>query len=356
MRLKLYNQVLIGVAAGMLVIALPFTFWLEPLRGDLTRVGGYSETNYGWHASQSSLKQPAAQKGRLGTYYDIIVLGDSFSGPEGHAQTPAGAYWTDFLAQRTGLKVGVFQIDNPFTAEQILNSDAANPPKIFIYESIERLLLVRLGNSTKSCPMPAGHSRNAPLPAQNNSPQLVALERPTDNSVFKLPLGYAYEYISQNLGLYWQKRVYDLGLTRGSFFSNRRSNEALVYYEEVEKSAWREKDWRQILCNVQQMQNFVENNGRTAFLTMLPPDKLTAYSPYLLDQKYADISKLSLMLNGLKANHVRIDQSIHDLIAGGVIDVYLPDDTHWGWRGHLQAAEDVYTNLVHNGVITQTLP
>jgi hypothetical protein len=36
---------------------------------------------------------------------------------------------------------------------------------------------------------------------------------------------------------------------------------------------------------------------------------------------------------------VRIDQAIKAAVDKGMVDVYLPNDTHWAYRGHETAAE-----------------
>src|SRR5580692_12126498 len=99
---------LCGVAAGC---ALLLAARQEKLTGDLTRLGGYGEREFGWTGIEEQFNPPLAQPGRLDAGYDIVVIGDSFSlrtTPD--RQTRTGSFWTDFLANESGLSVGVFDV------------------------------------------------------------------------------------------------------------------------------------------------------------------------------------------------------------------------------------------------------
>src|SRR4051794_31233156 len=119
-----YLIVLLGLCGLFLFYGLYTAASFEPLVGDLARLGGLAEKDYGWNGAEEQFAPPLAEQGRLDRHYPIIVLGDSFSTrstPD--RQTPYGSFWTDFLSAHTGLRVGVFSVETS-SLTQILGSPA----------------------------------------------------------------------------------------------------------------------------------------------------------------------------------------------------------------------------------------
>ena len=56
MKPKLYNRILISVFSILFVVITFFIIWIEPYHGDLSRIGGYRENDYGWNAPQKKFK------------------------------------------------------------------------------------------------------------------------------------------------------------------------------------------------------------------------------------------------------------------------------------------------------------
>ncbi len=83
---------------------------------------------------------------------------------------------------------------------------------------------------------------------------------------------------------------------------------------------------------------------------MIPPDRLTAYGPYLKEKSYADMSKLEQFIDQ-NLHLARVDLAIASAIEKGVVDVYLPNDTHWGVNGHMIAAEETIKTLRNHKII-----
>ena len=61
----------------ILIPCLIFAWWAEPLYGDLTRVGKWTERDFGPNAAHPIIHVKA--NGRFLANPDIMVLGDSFS-------------------------------------------------------------------------------------------------------------------------------------------------------------------------------------------------------------------------------------------------------------------------------------
>jgi hypothetical protein len=147
-----YLAVLAGLCGAFLAYALAIAVTFQPLTGDLTRIGGYAERDYGWNGVEDRFTPPLAGPGSLDGAYQIIVVGDSFSmrnTPD--RQTPYGSFWTNFLAAGTGLSVGVFDAQVSPLA-RVLDSPAYRAgPRLVILELSERTLKKRLAGGA-ACP------------------------------------------------------------------------------------------------------------------------------------------------------------------------------------------------------------
>ena len=114
----------------------------------------------------------------------------------------------------------------------------------------------------------------------------------------------------------------------------------LVYKDDLKKIfSLQQIDEQEFDCRIERMRQQVEANGQTRFVLIVAPDKLTAYSDFISDEKLRNISKLSQLSERNKNVIPRIDLALTKAIRKGEQDVYLPDDTHWGSSGHRIAAE-----------------
>jgi len=76
------------------------------------------------------------------------------------------------------------------------------------------------------------------------------------------------------------------------------------------------------------------------------PDKSTAYQPYFASD---EIRQRPALINRLYIDNLQhgIDMlpPIQEMAAAGHKDIYLPDDTHWGYKGFQLAAVLISTEL-----------
>ncbi len=93
--------------------------------------------------------------------------------------------------------------------------------------------------------------------------------------------------------------------------------------------------------NLIEYQNKVQANGATLFMAMIAPDKLTAYSEFIGNDNVAHLSRIEETADTEGLNLVRIHKPLIEAIHDGVIDVYLPNDTHWGSAGHSNVADEL---------------
>jgi len=345
---KRYTLSLLSLIFGVMLILVATSFYLEPLVGDVTRLGGYAENDFGWNGAQPVLKQEASPlQTRYDHYADVLAVGDSFSfgGLYGMLNFP----WQSFLAADTGFSVATishYTHTNPPTYDPallpaIVNSEAfqKTPPRVLILEVVERQLnmIPEFAGDCQAKEPPARLPRFALNPSP---PALAEAYRKKDRPSLKEQIAYAQKYLLGLIQRQWEKKpiVYPLALTTPRLFSNKKSDWLLVYEGDVKKTAWDEKQLADIRCRLANAQNLVQQNGKTLFLAMIVPDKMTAYSRYLKDPAYADASVIERLASASGLHLVRLDQALRAAVDKGVVDVYLPDDTHWAFQGHKAAA------------------
>jgi hypothetical protein len=72
---KSYSLSLIGLTTILFFILIAIGFFLEPLSGDLTRLGWYSEYNFGWNEPQRAFESELfSRETAYQRYADIVVI------------------------------------------------------------------------------------------------------------------------------------------------------------------------------------------------------------------------------------------------------------------------------------------
>jgi hypothetical protein len=344
-----YAFLLILLSASLAALLALYGRSLQPLSGDLTRIGWRTENDFGWTRPEEHFEPLAAALGTLDAHYDMVAIGDSFTG---ESPWHPGTTWPHYLAHDTGLKVAIFDSDDDMVG-QLLASDRfkSDPPAVVIYEIVERNLVPDHRSAPgDACPEPPDPAVTLTPGPPTASPVPVA--RPTARPWTDWPAAYAAAYLTQNLRRWIMGREttnsVELELTRGGLFSSRAERELLVYGEDFNKLGWTEAEWRGAACNLLRLQARVEANGKTLFLAMVAPDKLTTYGPFLAARKFSRISRLDLLAHYPALNLVRFDQGFDP---AGHVDLYLPNDTHWSTVGHRLAARLVEQLLIEKGAL-----
>jgi hypothetical protein len=332
--------ILACVGVPSLVLFL-FGIFIQPLYGDLTRIGLYTERDFGWKKPQQKFKAPAYTQDQYSQYQDVVVLGDSFSRGWPYHQ------WQNHVIAQTGWSMTTLDITS-VDIDKILANPIfqKTPPKIFILESIERSFAERIARSpactgpydatTASLPAPLSLAHSKPAALDSS---YVARE----NNWNDVKLEFVWKYIRNAIRLRGSEaptKVRPLPLTRHDLFSSRNNSQVLVYGEDFDKQAkWQAMPLAEMSCRTQQIRKQIERNGKTRFVLLVPPDKLTAYADFLVDPSLRHISQLANLALDNPAIVPRIDLALKSAIAHGEQDVYLPDDTHWGPAGHKIAAQ-----------------
>jgi len=311
--------------------------WLEPLAGDLTRIGGFSERDFGWQRPQIAFKNPLPGDEGAYQYRDLWVLGDSFATAWPKLQ------WQNHLRQKTGWSIGTLNINRVSIDQLLLDPEfQAHPPKVLILESAERYLTLRL-NEAKGQTAPKRFFVSPQLRTAEDDAR-EPFSRSQSLKDIQVPFAGRYllrtfqrEVLRQTPG-----NALRLKLSREGLFSNRKSRELLVFREDIQKEPlWRSLRVQGILERLEALRARVEANGVTRLVVLIAPDKLTAYREVLdepLLHPYTELSALIARAPDLMPDTVR---ALEAAVQGGTADIYLPDDTHWGSSGQEKIADTV---------------
>lgn len=341
------------------------TFYLEPPEGDTTRLSGYSENDFGWNKPKKIFEKPIQPLQDFYDHYsDVLVVGDSFS--FGGVLNMMNYPWQTFLTANTGWSVSTIShyttktnppSYDPTLLPSIVNSETfkKTPPKVFVLEVVERQLDI-LPKFPGVCKNQNHLDEPFSLPIKPISDltpnlQVVRLKK---KPIFTKQIAYSQKYwwsfFQFNSG---HNQAYLFKLNKLNLFSSKVNDRLLVYEGDVKKKNWNDKLLESISCTLINMQNFVQENGKTFFVVMIAPDKLTAYSPFLKDQSLVNINAIQRLKTD-KALHIpRFDLPIQNQIDKGVMDVYLSNDTHWADEGQKSAA-DTLTNYLLEITAKQT--
>ncbi len=352
---RVHRRFALGLLALVLVpvtVLFGLNLYLQPLSGDLTRVGSYAENDFGWNKPQLEFQQALFARGPYDRPYDVVVLGDSFS-----LQAPRLA-WQNYLVAAKSWSVITLDI-NETSLTKVLNNPVfqKSPPRVFILETVERELPRRI-KSEQSCEekaLPDSHAAAAaslPDAVTIHERDLRGLAKPVerDTASRDIKLGYVRDYLWRGLlrALFGKARVdaETVALSRNAPFSSSTRDAMLVYKKDFRKAQWwREMGVPQISCRIDRMRRQLEANGRTRFVLMVAPDKLTAYADFLRDKDLRNLSALPELSRELPEVMPRLDGALTAAIRKGEQDVYLPDDTHWGSSGYRIAAETLLSFL-----------
>lgn len=303
------------------VIAIPLTLFFEPLSGDLTRTGHWSERDYGWRHPQPAVSVRA--NGSLIENPQVLVLGDSFSHPN---------IWQSYLAESRRLDILSFQYQDVGCVKNWLrwvSEKHYSNVQTVVIETVERGF-VPLFRSLSACadivPKSFELSKKNLLPIR--STQRLMLDAgyliPTARNSIRTALSSSAVSSGE---------VINVPLSSDKLFSNRRSSRLLYYAADDLKIGWSEKDMMAAVKNLKLVQDRLAEKG-LRLVVVVVPDKSTTYRPYFADEEsrnsYPDIFG-QLTAAGVR-NVSILEQFRH--AAGEVVDLYLPNDTHLSTQGY----------------------
>jgi hypothetical protein len=346
---KLYTLILLSIIFIGMAILITISIYVQPLQGDLTRLGGYAERDFGWNIPRKVLSDDVQLARSYDKYYDIVILGDSFS---------KSGLWQSFLTDKTNFSFTTLHWDDT-TVEEVINNQIfkSNPPKLFIVEMGARSLPMRFSSANAECDTNKGTKSMNNWFTQDVRPHIpfIEINRQTKTRWSDINLKFALLYLENSL-LRWffnddfsKVRKYALNAT--NLFSNRNSDEILLLSTWFDAKVWSDEEIAKAICSISNIQDTVQSNGKTMFIILPIPDKGTAYEKYIINPKFSSMEELTLKLIKYNINTPRLDLILNKAIENGVKDVYLPNDTHYGTTGYQLTAKAVADFLVGMSVM-----
>ncbi len=348
-----YNLVFAALLGPVVILMFAASFFLQPYEGGLTRLGGYPESRYGWQAPQKRFVPPLFRSFESADAQfiepaDVVILGDSFTFQSKQMS------WPNYLARATGLRVHAFKLEE-MTPDRLLQSESfrRQPPRVVIYETVERNVRARLPASDAGCrALPDPAPRRIPLRPLPTGPESFSRATRAVALDLSMSVDFLTKAIPRELFGRDKTRARRLALTRDAPFSSAEKRQLLVYKDDLGKVRWTAGDWESARCRLIDLQNRVQANGQTRFIALIAPDKLSAYDNFLADRSRAGLSRIDLLARDPALHLPRIDLALRQAIHDGVADVYLNNDTHWGSAGYELAAQSVVDTLTRTGVFT----
>jgi hypothetical protein len=353
-RFRRYAALLIATATGVVACIFGLALWLDPLRGqelgDLTRIGWYSNNWWGFRKPMIVFSQPLYRVvEQYEEYSDVYILGDSFSFRPAHS-------WPNYLgAAGISSQVVIVGGDTERRVNELVASPLyqERPPKVVVYASVERASKWRLERVHPTCP-----ESSSPHPSVLIEPgprqELTGRDflQPRGGDLSEDQITYARDFIKKNIkrrlvASSWP--VHDLPL-KVPRFSSVNASRTLFISDEPQKRDWTDADFVHMRCALRSFQDKVQANGRTLFVHMLIPDKLSVYHADLVDPSGQPVSVIPRLEDPAIVS-TRLDRVLRAAVEHGEIDVYLPNDTHWGASGHRLAAQALLDLLRAQGVV-----
>jgi hypothetical protein len=322
-------------------------FTLEPYTGDLTRIGGLSERNFGWRKPQLRFKEALHSRGNdikdYDRYFDVVVIGDSFSNQ--------GAFgWQNYLQQMTSYSVMFFHFDD-VSLDDLQESEQfrRTPPALVIYQVVEHGMHDRfIGYEHAQFEQTASSApRHQTLPPFRAATR-VDQETFSRDTAPRWRIDTASHFLKMRLKQIFgsRPRAYIHSLSRSDLFSSKKPEKCLIYYADFIKDRISDAEWAAVEKRYFIRRKKFEEETNTRLCYMIVPDRMTAYRDYLQPENGASYrSAHERMPGAFSIEEVPLTQMIRAAIARGVEDVYLPNDAHWGFAGHRIAAEAVVSYL-----------
>ena len=323
------NYLLHFFIAGLL-FSLPFlifSWWAEPIYGDLTRIGKWTEHDFGPNAMPPLVQVKASGRSLINS--DVTVLGDSFSERN---------LWQSVLSDNTSHVVKSFHYKNNCISNWIAASISDSTSKIIIVETVERAFVGRF-KDVLSCPQ----TELVPLEVQAG---IEGNLRPNWPLTLNFPYLSAAAINTVRLNIFHEKyskrfTTVNTPLRAGcALFSSRRNDRLLYYADDNLKQEWNAQDIRNAVANVMKIQKEIEQSGKK-FVLIIAPDKSSAYQNCLFFNNETKAAPNIIKILVSSGVHVPDLHTLFKANINTIIDLYNPDNTHWSEAGYILAGNEI---------------
>lgn len=348
---------LVTATAAILVLGLSvWAFWLQPPVGDLVRISGGSERSFGWQGEAVGFQEDAyadiSAKALLNGHSpgELLIFGDSFS-----LKREGGISWINTTVALTGLQTTFVQYNSFDVIARYLQSAASREdvPKAIIIQSVERALLTRATgayDTSLPCTEPAAQEDVIldhpvpPFPAEQKFTRRTSFES-FDELV-------SWGALAVRLRLLGVDDVLTVDLSRSDLFTHNESSRLLLLADDVRNYRPEKTSPPSIhvalesaRCGLRQVIATAE--GVAPVFMVIAPDKRSVYDPWIttpLNKKTYDVYELTE--GSIGPNVIDIFTPLDQAANAGTVDLYWPDDTHWGAAGHRIAGKTVAQRLL----------
>lgn len=353
---------IIALPIGILAISLiSLSFYLQPFAGDLTRIGGYTENDFGWNESQYGYLD-------IGTNYvgvepepvdiDYAIYGDSFSHwclpqaklKSGHelnkGENSSCFQWTSFFKNETSLEGLTFHQDH-YSVAAFVEQVQKQSIQFVVFQSVERYAVPRLINIAEQFGCVSSPNIQVPIVAiESQSKQKIEIKRSSAINGFNMNEPAAY--LKQLMISVKKPRVLkDALLPSPQLFSNVRKQELIYHYEDRKKLSYTAEHYATAQCGMKAFAAKIYKELGVPSIFLIAPDKSSIYAKWFQNQERSVESIIpKLMDRGV--NLVDLYSPMLRAAKNGAIDLYLPNDTHWGARGGEIAARELIQFITVN--------
>ena len=313
---------------AFLVIAVPLSMFFGPISGDLTRIGSWTERDFGWNKAQPSVF--VRENGVSVSSPEVLVLGDSFSHPN---------MWQSYLAESRHLEILSFQYQDVGCVDNWLNWVGEKH-----YSTVHTVVIQIVERSF----IPVFRSLNV---CTNRTPEAFEIAKENITPVrpdFGLTLDATYLFPAavNRFRMAWSDGqivsgdVINAPLSTDELFSNRRSDRLLYYIDDENKFSWSEKDMASAVGNLKLIQKGLLDKGLN-FIVVVVPDKSSAYRKYLaVEGGKGKLLSINKRVKAAGVNSVELLDLFQKEVAG-TVDLYLPNDTHLSTQGYKLMADKI---------------
>ena len=348
-----YLVILLGAILAIAMSLTGFAIWLAPPSGDLVRIGGWSERNFGWHGTKSGFTKNYYHETTLselledGPTGDILVFGDSFSG-----MWPGSITWINTLHEQTGQSVRFLRMRDFSSVVRYLDSDAfqATPPAAIIVQSVERATVSRamaIHEPALNCEVPNTPITQIPISAASiKLPRDVFSRRTQFDSLDEV---FSWGALALRKRLEGSTNSILIQLNRNDLFSSRATRQGLIYIDDIRShtaDVFPQNDpvaaRAKALCGLRQL---IARGGSVPMRFMIAPDKRSIYDAWITTPlPTKEINVFILSHQALGARFIDLLAPLTEA-ADTNQDVYYPNDTHWGPIGHKIAGMNAAASL-----------
>jgi hypothetical protein len=337
--MKTYNNIFLICVLSVVGISAAIMLWSQPITGDLTRISAYPERWFGWNDAQQNIP-PTINSKKTTEKRHILVVGDSFS---------EAGHWQAYLGEQYTFS---FIHNGKTSLQRVIERIEKDKPDAIILETAERAFPDMYGNGSvfvtadSNCNLDSTtvenkHTHQSITDKISTLPVFPAMNRATfPQQANDISEGFHIFKLSfKALVKPGKRKAKTITLTQDTLFSNTRNDQILLLAKDFllyDKAD--EQSVRAIRCGMLKTSNKIAKLN-IPHVVLAIPDKTTAYQHYL---KNDEIRQRPSLIGRLHTNQIQhgIDMLPHiqEMSKAGNKDIYLPNDTHWGYKGFQLAA------------------